>query len=91
MLKYLVIIHISNVLNNPQYNAPVEQVHKLIVNMLVNKYLDNKVFNYIYSWGETIVAIACAIRDSYHCTIGSTPVQDVFGRDMIFNLESVIY
>ena len=91
MVNYLVIEHISIVLNNPQYNAPVERVHKLIVNMLVTKYLDNKVFKYMYSWGETLVAISCAIRESHHRPIGSTPVQDVFGRDIIFNLESVIY
>ena len=30
------------------------------------------------------------ISASHHCTIGDTPVQDVFDRDMIFNLASVV-
>ena len=32
---------------NPESNAPVERVHQVILNMLVTKDLDNKVFNYI--------------------------------------------
>ena len=34
--------------NKPQANASVEQVHQVILNMLVTKYLDNKFFDYIY-------------------------------------------
>ena len=44
-------------INNPQANALVEQVHQLIYNMLVTKDIDNKVFNYIYPWGETLYYI----------------------------------
>ena len=73
----------------PQANAPVEQVHQVILNMLVTKDLDNKVFGYIDPWGETLAYIAWAIRYSYHRTIMATPVQAVFGRDMIFNPASV--
>ena len=36
-----------------QFNAPVEQVHQVILNMIVTKDLDNKVFDYIDTWGET--------------------------------------
>ena len=59
--------------------------------MLFTKDLYNKVFNYIYPWGETIAYIAWSIRAFYHCTIMATPVQAVFVRDMIFNLASVVY
>ena len=58
--------------------------------MLVTKDLDNKVFDYINPWGETLEYIAWAIRASYHCTIMATPDQSVFGRDMLFNLASVV-
>ena len=58
--------------------------------MLVTKYLDNKVFDYIDPWGETLASIAWAIRYSYHLTIIATPGQAVFGRDMLFNLASVV-
>ena len=58
--------------------------------MLVNKDLDNKVFDHIGPWGETLAYIAWAIRASYHRTIMDTPGQYVFGRDMLFNLASVV-
>ena len=75
--------------NNPQANAPVERVHPVILNMLLTKYLDNKVIYYIYPWGETLASISWAIRASYHRNIWSTPDQSIFVRDMIFNLASV--
>ena len=59
--------------------------------MLVTKDLDNKVFDYIYTWGETLASIVWVIRASYHRTIMATPGKDVFGIDMLFNLASVVY
>ena len=58
--------------------------------MLVTKDLDNKVFDYIDPWDETLASIAGAIRVSYHLTILATPGQAVFGRYIIFNLASVL-
>ena len=69
----------------------MDQVHQVILNMLDTKYLSNKVFDYIYPWGENLAYIAWAIRASYRHTIQATPVQSVFGRDIIFNLVSVVY
>ena len=66
----------------------MERVHQVILNMPITKDLDNKVFDRIYSWGETLASIAWVIRASYHRTIMATPVQSVFGRDIIFNLMS---
>ena len=57
--------------------------------MIVTKDLSNKVFDYIYPWGETLVSISWSIMESYHLTIQATPGQSVFGRYMIFNLASV--
>ena len=90
MLKDFNIKTVLTSVKNPQDNAPVERVHKVILNMLVTKDLDKKAFEYIYPWGETLADVACAIRASYHCTIMATPGQAVFGRDMLFNLVSVI-
>ena len=58
--------------------------------MLVTKDLDKKVSDYIYQWSETLAYIAWEIRDSYHRTIMAIPGQYVFGRDMLFNLPSVV-
>ena len=60
---------VSTKIKNPQNNDPVEQVHQVILNMLVTKYLDNKVFGCIYPWGETLASIAWAIRVSYNRNI----------------------
>ena len=73
----------------PQDNAPVERVHQVILNTLVTKDIDNKIFNHIDPWGETLASIAWVIRYSYNRTIIATPGQYVFGKDMIFNLTSV--
>ena len=76
--------------NNPQANAPVERVHQVILNMLVTKDSDKKVFDYIDLWGDTILSLAWEIRASYHRTIMAMPDQAVFGIYMLFNLVSVV-
>ena len=76
--------------NNPQVNAPVERLHQVILNMLVTKDIDNKVFDHTYPWVETQVYIAWVIRSPYHRTIMATLGQAVFGRDMFFNLASIM-
>ena len=90
MLKEFNIKPVLMSAKNPQDNSLVERVHQVILNMLVTKDLDKNVFDYIYPWGETLAYIAWAIRDSYYCTILSTPGQSVFGRDVLFNLTSVV-
>ena len=90
LLNYFDIKPVLTSVRNPQANAQVERLHKVILNMLVTNYIDNKVFNYIYPWGETLASIAWLIRASCHRTIMSTPCQAVFGRDILFNLASVV-
>ena len=58
--------------------------------MLLSKDIDNKVFNYIDQWCETLAYIAWDIRASYHRTLQAIPGQAIFGRDMIFNITSVV-
>ena len=58
--------------------------------MPVTKDLDNKVFDYIDPWCETLASIAWTKRDSYHRTIMATSRQAVFGTYMLFNLASVV-
>ena len=66
-------------------------MHQVILNMIVTKHLDTNVFDHIDTWGETLTSIAWVISDPYHHTIIATPVQAIFGRDMIFNLALVVY
>ena len=60
-----------------------------MLNILVTKDIDNKVFDYIYPWGETLAYIPWSIRASYHHTIMAMPVKSIFGRYILLNLASV--
>ena len=90
MLKDFDIKPVLTSVKNPQSKAPVERVHQVILNMLVTKDIDNKIFFYIYPCGETLASIAWAIIASYHHTTMATPGQAVFVRDMLFTLASVV-
>ena len=79
LLKDFDIKTVLTSVKNPQANAPVERVHQLIINMLVTKDIDNKVFDYIYTWVETISYIAWEIIFYYHWTIMAKSGQAVFG------------
>ena len=68
----------------------MDQEQEVILNMLVTKYLDNKLFDHIYIWSETLASIAWAIISSYRITIMSTPGQAVFDRDVKSNLASIV-
>ena len=68
----------------------MEKLHQVVLNILVAQDLDKKVLDYIDPWGKTLASIACSIRASYHHTVMATPGQDVFGKDIIFNLASVV-
>ena len=90
MLNDLDIKPVLTKIKNPQAKALLERVHQVIFNMLVTKDIDNKVFNHIYPWGENLAYTAWAIRSFYHHTIMYTPGQSVIGRNMLFNLASVV-
>jgi hypothetical protein len=75
---------------NPQANAPVERVYQVIQNMIRTNDLSNRIFDYMDPWGEILSSIARAIRALYHSTLGATPAQLVFGRDMIFNIKTIV-
>ena len=83
MLKDFDIKPVLTLVENPQANAPAEQVHQLILNMLVTKYIDKKVFDYINPWGETLASIAWSIRDYYHRNIMSLPKKYLPGVAII--------
>ena len=57
LLRELYIKPVLTSVKNPQANAPEERVHQVILNILVTKDLDNKVFDYIDTLGETLAYI----------------------------------
>ena len=90
LLKNFNIKPVLTTVNNPKSNAPLDREHQLILDMLVTKDIDNKVFEHTDPRGETLAYIAWSIRDYYHHTIMAIPGQYVFGRDMLFNLSSFV-
>ena len=58
LIRYLDIKHALTTIKNPQANDLVDRVHRVILNILVTKYIANKLFDYIDPWGETLSYIA---------------------------------
>ena len=75
---------------NSQSNTLVELIHQVIYSMIFTKDLDRKVYDYTDPWGKIIASVALKARASYHHTLGFTPGQAVFGRDMLFSLTSIV-
>ena len=46
--------------------------------------------DYLDPFGSILASVAWAIRSSYNSTTDATPAQLVFGRDMMFNLSTLI-
>ena len=89
MIKEFDIKPLLTTIKKLQANAPVDQVHQVILNKLVAKDIDKKVFDHIDPWGEILASISGSRRDYYHRAIMATPGQAVFGKDMLLNLELV--
>jgi len=74
---------------NPQANAILERVHQVVGNMLRTKELEKRSFTEDDPWGEVLASIAWAIQSTYHTTLGATPAQLVYGRDMLHDVSHV--
>lgn len=69
---------------NPQSNAILERVHQVLGDCLRSFDLENKEIDPedLDPFEEFLTAAAYAIRSAYHTTLGFSPAQLVFGRDM---------
>ena len=77
-------------IKNPQSNSPVERIHQVLRHMFLTKNLKEQVLDYIDPFGDTLASIAWAVRASYNSSTQATPAQLVFGRDMMFNLATLV-
>ena len=50
LLKDFDIEPVLTTIKTPQYSAPVERLHQVILNIIVTKDIFNKVFEYIDPW-----------------------------------------
>jgi transposase InsO family protein len=72
---------------NPQANGIIERVHQVITDMLRTFELEEQDLNEHDPWTPFLQAACFAIRSTYHTTLGATPAQLVFGRDMILPMK----
>ena len=86
MLESYGINPIPTTVRNPQANF-VERVHETLGNMLRAMILENYAFDPADPWTDILSHCAWAIRSTMHMTMGATPAQLVFGRDMLFDLS----
>jgi Integrase core domain len=69
--------------HNPQANAIIERVHKVVNNMLRSFDLEQENLEEDNPFEYFLQSTVWAIRSTYHATLQATPCQLVFGRDMI--------
>jgi transposase InsO family protein len=72
---------------NPQSNGIIERVHQVITDALRTFELEERNLDEKDPWTPFLQAACFAIRSTYHTTLGATPAQLVFGRDMILPIK----
>jgi hypothetical protein len=72
--------------HNPQANAIIEGVHKVVNNMLRSFELMKENLEEDNPFEYFLQSTAWAIRSTYHTTLQATPCQLLFGRDVIHNI-----
>ena len=94
MAEFAKMCHNDYVLNRkpittrkPQSNAIIERIHQNIGNIIRTFDVSNIVNN--DPWSGILVATMFAVRATYHTILQASPMQLVFGRDAILNINHV--
>jgi hypothetical protein len=74
---------------NPQSNGIIERVHQVLANALRSFELEERELDSTNPWDEFLTAAAFAIRSTHHTTLGASPAQLVYGRDMFLPVNYV--
>ena len=72
---------------NPQANAIIERVHQTIGNII--RTFDVQTMDETDPWSGILAATMFAVRATYHTTLKASPMQLVFGRDAMLNINHV--
>jgi hypothetical protein len=83
------LTHKSSTDYNPQSNGIIERVHQVLGNALRNFEIENRELDKQNPWDEFLSAAAFAIRSTHHTTLGASPAQLVFQRDMFLPVTYV--
>ena len=81
---------VCTTVKNPQANSPVERIHQVIRHMFLTKNFKETIFDNIDPFGAILASVAWAVRASYNSSTQATPAQLVFGRNMMFNISSLV-
>ena len=79
------IQRVPTTIKNPAANM-VERVHQTLGNLLRVYELEEYEFPRGDPWSNILASAAWAIRSTLHTTLGATPGQLVYGRDMLYDL-----
>ena len=90
LVHYFSIKQLFTTVKNPEQNTPLDQVNQVMHYIRVTNYLDNKLFDYMYPWGENLYSISCSIRTYYHRIFQAILFQYIFGTENILNFASVV-
>jgi hypothetical protein len=72
----------------PQANAIVEHAHQMLGNLIRSFQLQDKpYYDPDDPWRGILMAIAFALRSTYHMTLQAMPGQLIFGRDMVLYVQ----
>jgi hypothetical protein len=72
---------------NPQSNGIIERVHQVLNDAIRTFELSKEELDKNDPFSSFLSAAAFAIRSTYHTTLGASPGQLVFGRDMILPIK----
>jgi hypothetical protein len=72
---------------NPQANGIIEHVHLVLGDALRTFELQERELDATDPWSSFLASAAFAIRSTHHTTLGASPGQLVFGRDMLLPIK----
>ena len=72
---------------NPQANSMIERIHQTLGNIIQTLELYEDVEATQETWDGVLSAAMFALRATMHTTMQATPMQLVFGRDAILNIQ----
>jgi hypothetical protein len=72
---------------NPQAKGIIERVHLVLADALRTFELQERELDATDPWSSFLASAAFAIRSTYHTTLGASPGQLVFGRDMLLPIK----
>jgi transposase InsO family protein len=72
---------------NPQANAIIERVHQTIGNII--RTFNVQAMDTKDPWSGILAATMFAVRATFHTTLQASPMQLVFGRDAILNINYI--